>query len=504
MILKDKIVAVALAETQCRRAQEEAHAARAQLKAEIRRGATPVRIVVSGLALGFASGMTTVSGAASAGGKFLAGPLFSLVMDSVIPGVLAGFTAAASASSEIDEAADVAVEEALNEAAQETELSGRPPPMRPSPGARSAAVAAPKPDDGAARQPSSSHAERLAALRSHSRLLGVLVLMVVLYTCYFASGLLVPLVMAAFFATLLSPLINRAPLRWLPRGMAAMILVAGLVGSLGAVTVFVAPPAAEWTRNVPFLLRDAAPKLQAMVEPFRDARRASDSLDQITGDGDDDIERVVIRPPTTDLLSATPKVLGSVLAVLLLTFTFLVYGDDLLTKLLQLRRTRAQKRLTADIVQQIQSDLSRYVLTLSATSAVLGGVTALYLWYLGAQDPLLWGVLAAALNLTPIAGPLVMATLLTLVGLSQFDTVGAALLLPVGYVVFNALESNLLTPMLLGRTMRINPLAIILWLLLWGWLWGVVGLLVAVPMLVCLKIIASRVEAWQRWAKLLE
>lgn len=348
------------------------------------------------------------------------------------------------------------------------------------------------------------HAARLAAMRSNSRLLWTLVITLLLYTCYFASSLLLPLVMAAFFAMLLSPLINRAPLRWLPRGLAALILVAGLVGSLGAVAVFVSGPAAEWTRNVPFLVREAAPKLQAMVEPIREARRASASIDQITSDKGDDVERVVIRPPTTDLLSATPKVVGSVLAVLLLTFTFLVYGDDLLNKLLQLRRTRAQKRLTTDIVQHIQSDLSRYVLTISATSAVLGGITALYLWYLGAQDPLLWGVLAAALNLTPIVGPLVMASLLALVGLSQFDTMGAAMLPAAGYVVFNALESNLLTPMLLGRTMRINPLAIILWLLLWGWLWGVVGLLVAVPMLVCLKIVASRVEAWQRWARLLE
>ncbi len=353
-------------------------------------------------------------------------------------------------------------------------------------------------------QVASSHAARLAALRNNSRLLWALVIIVGLYTCYFASSLLLPIVMAAFFAMLLSPLINRAPLRWLPRSLAALFLVAALVGSLGAVTVFVAPSAGEWARNVPFLLREAAPKLKTMIEPLEDARRASESFDELTGGNADDSERVVIRPPTTDLLSTTPKVLGSVLAVLLLTFTFLVYGDDLLNKLLRLRRTRAQKRLTADIVQQIQSDLSRYVLTISATSAMLGGVTAAYLWYLGADDPLLWGVLAAALNLTPIAGPLVMASLLALVGLSQFDTVGAALLPAAGYVMFNALESNLLTPMLLGRTMRINPLAIILWLLLWGWVWGVVGLLVAVPMLVCLKIVASRVEAWQGWAKLLE
>jgi len=353
-------------------------------------------------------------------------------------------------------------------------------------------------------QVASSHAARLAALRNNSRLLLTLVIIVGLYTCYFASSFILPLVMAAFFAMLLSPLINRAPLRWLPRGLAALFLVAALVASLSAVAAFVAPSSAEWARNVPFLLREAAPKINSMIEPLQDARRASESFDELTGGDDDEAERVVVRPPTTDLLSATPRVLGSLLAVLLLTFTFLVYGDDVLNKLLRMRRTRAQKRLTAEIVQQIQSDLSRYVLTISATSAMLGGVTALYLWYLGVEDPLLWGVVAAGLNLTPIAGPLVMAMLLVLVGLSQFNTVGAALLPAAGYVMFNVLESNLLTPMVLGRTMRINPLAIILWLLLWGWLWGVVGLLVAVPMLVCLKIIASRVEAWQGWAKLLE
>ena len=186
------------------------------------------------------------------------------------------------------------------------------------------------------------------------------------------------------------------------------------------------------------------------------------------------------------------------------TLFFMIFGQNLQKHAIDLMPDRQRKRITVDILQSIEREMSRYVLTISATSAVLGGVTALYLWYLGVEDPLLWGVLAAALNLTPFVGPLLMAMLLSLVGLSQFDTLGAALLPAAGFLVLHALESNLLTPMVLGRTMRINPLAIILWLLLWGWLWGVVGLLVAVPMLVCLKIVASRVEAWQGWSKLLE
>lgn len=131
MTFKDKIAAVALAEAQCQQARDQSVAALATLKAEVRRGATPVRILVSGLALGFASGLTTSGGAASAGGKLLTGPLFSLVMESVLPGLLAGITAAASASAEIDQAAETAVDEAVEEAIVSAEPADEVVPVRP-------------------------------------------------------------------------------------------------------------------------------------------------------------------------------------------------------------------------------------------------------------------------------------------------------------------------------------------------------------------------------------
>ena len=350
----------------------------------------------------------------------------------------------------------------------------------------------------------SAHSQRLAALRANARMLSILVLGVILYTCYFASSLILPIVVAGFFALLLSPLLNRMPLRWLPRWMGALLLVVGMLAGVGALGMFVAGPAGDWARRVPFVLRDAAPKLREMVAPIQEATKAGETLDTITGEDDDDVERVVVRPPRADLLSATPKVLGSTLAVILLTFAFLVFGDDVLNKLLTLRPTRAHRKLTAGIVQEIQSDLSRYMLTISATSTVLGAATAAWLYYLDVDDPLLWGVLAAVLNLTPFLGPLITAALLLLVGLSEFDSLGMASLPAAGFLFLHALESQLLTPLVLGRTMHINPLAIILWLLVWGWLWGIIGLLVAVPMLVCLKIVASRVRGWEHWARMLE
>ncbi|HEX5694154.1 MAG TPA: AI-2E family transporter [Arenimonas sp.] len=341
--------------------------------------------------------------------------------------------------------------------------------------------------------------------RAIARPLWLLVFAALLYTCYLASSLILPIVLAGFFSLLLSPLMRRAPLRWLPRGVSAVLLVAALLGSLGVAGTFLAEPAADWVRKVPFVMRDAAPKLREMIEPLNQASRARESLGSLTKEPSvSQSGAVVVQPPQPDLIEAIPGIVGPVLAVILLTFSFLVFGDDVLRKLLDLRPTRAHKKLTSGIVQQIQSDLSRYMLTISGTSSILGLATVAWLWWLGVPDPLLWGVLAAGLNLTPIVGPLVMFLLLTLVGLSQFGTLGAAMLPATGFIALNAVESQLLTPMVLGRTMRINPLAIILWLMLWGWLWGVAGLLVAVPMLVCLKIVADRVDDWKPWARLLE
>jgi hypothetical protein len=101
--LEAKIAAVQRAEADCARQRAEADAAWHRLKGEVRRTATPVRIVVSGLALGFASGITTSGGAAAAGGKFLSGPVFSMLLDTVVPGLLAGITAAATSAAEQDE-----------------------------------------------------------------------------------------------------------------------------------------------------------------------------------------------------------------------------------------------------------------------------------------------------------------------------------------------------------------------------------------------------------------
>ncbi|MFZ1222897.1 MAG: AI-2E family transporter [Dokdonella sp.] len=337
------------------------------------------------------------------------------------------------------------------------------------------------------------------------RLLGILVTGGVLYTCYFAREVILPILLAVFFSLLLSPLMKRLSSGWLPRWIAAFLLISVSMATLAGIGNVLYAPAAEWVGRAPQVVRSVTPKLKSLMRPINEASKVGESISAITADPAKANQRVVVQAPDRpSLLATTPRLLASALAVVLLTYFFLIYGDSLLRRTLMLRATWQQKRLTVDIVRSIQNDISRYFLTVCSTSLALGAATTILLWALGVDTPLLWGALAALLNLTPYVGPIAMAAMLSLVGLSQFPTLGAAFLPAAGYLGLHLLESQLATPLALGSTINLNPLGIILWLMIWGWMWGILGLLLAVPMLVCFKVICSRVEGLHHWAVMLE
>jgi len=337
------------------------------------------------------------------------------------------------------------------------------------------------------------------------RLLAILVTGGVLYTCYFASELILPILLAIFFSLLLSPLMKRLSSGWLPRWIAAFLLISVSMATLAGIGNVLYVPAAEWVGRAPQVVRSVTPKLKALMRPINDASKVGESISAITADPAKASQRIVVQTAERpSLLSTTPRLLASALAVVLLTYFFLLYGDSLLRRTLMLRSTWQQKRVTVDIVRAIQNDLSRYFLTVCSTSLALGIATTILLWVLDVDTPLLWGALAALLNLTPYVGPIAMAAMLALVGLSQFPTLGAAFLPAAGYLGLHLLESQLATPLALGSTIKLNPLGIIIWLMIWGWMWGILGLLLAVPMLVCFKIICSRVDGLHHWAVMLE
>ncbi|HET7816555.1 MAG TPA: AI-2E family transporter, partial [Sphingomicrobium sp.] len=146
---------------------------------------------------------------------------------------------------------------------------------------------------------------------------------------------------------------------------------------------------------------------------------------------------------------------------------------------------------TARVIQQVVDATSIYIGTITLINATLGALTALVLWQLGMDSPVMWGGIVAVLNFIPYLGPIVSALLLFLGGLMTFPDVWSALLPPLIFTGLHLVEANLITPLIVGKRLTISPLAILVALSFWSWVWGTTGALLAVPLLIIMKTIFS-------------
>lgn len=366
---------------------------------------------------------------------------------------------------------------------------------------------APPVEDHAAEEP--AHVDAAARPRASMAAL-VLAVLAVGYTLWATQDLILPVLLAMFFALVGNPIIRLLQRLRVPRFVGALVvLVSGiaLVVLLGQQLV---QPASEWFREAPRELRSLAPKLQKLTKPVQDANKAAENIARAAGGETGGKPVQVVKTEVNDpykALTATPMLVASILAVVLLTFFFMVYGQDLQRNAIALLPDRQKKKVTVQILQAIETEVSRYVLTISTINVVVGLVFAgcLYAFLeVPLDEALLWGTMAAVLNFAPYVGPLIGIIAMLLMGFASYDEPLRALVPAAIYLGLHALEGQIVTPIVLGRRMAISPLILILALMVFGWLWGIVGLLLAVPLLVCVKIVLTRIEGFEGWARLLE
>ncbi|HZW17824.1 MAG TPA: AI-2E family transporter [Luteimonas sp.] len=337
----------------------------------------------------------------------------------------------------------------------------------------------------------------------------VLATLAVGYTLWAAQALLLPILLAMFFALVGNPILRGLRRLWIPRFIGALLLL--LFGLAAAVMLGrqLIVPASEWVQQAPKELRLLAPKIKQMTQPMQQANQAAQTFAQVTTSDRKPPKVQVVTIQDADpwkSLTATPKMLASVLAVVLLTFFFMVFGENLQRNAIALLPTRQRKKITVGILQAIEREISRYVFTITVINTAVGMILAAALHWLGVELPeaLLWGTLAALLNFAPYVGPLIGVVLMLLMGFITYDEIGPSLLPAAIYLGLHTLEGQIITPIILGRRMALSPLILILALMLFGWLWGIIGLLLAVPLLVCVKLVLARIEGLEGWARLLE
>lgn len=365
---------------------------------------------------------------------------------------------------------------------------------------RDAAAAMPAAAEADLPQQVDGAAAALPWLRNGSRALIGLFWLAALGAVFFARSLLMPIVLAVLFTLLLAPLVTLLKKWRIHEAIGAGVVVTLLVAGVGAGLYFLTNPALDWLDRSPRALREVEVKLLKLQRPVEEVREATERLEAMaSGSENPKVRSVVLKGPGLGSVLFTGTqyfVIGAVSTVVLLYF-LLASSDGFLRKVVRLMPTLRDKIRAIGVARQIQQDIGRYFLTLSAINIGLGVATAFAMYLLGMPNPALWGVMAGLLNFIPYLGPTLSLCALALAALINFDSIGTAWVVPASFLAITVIEGQFIQPMFAGRMLSLNPVAVFVSFLFWGWLWGIAGMLIAVPMLIIVKVVCSHVEPWE-------
>ena len=322
-----------------------------------------------------------------------------------------------------------------------------------------------------------------------------ILILLVLAACYLAQEILIPIVLSLLVSLLLSPVVTLLERIRVPRAAGSLLVVLLVVGTAMGGIALLAEPARNFIATAPATIRTIQQRFESFRAPFKQAQEASKKIESLT-QSTEKAPMVTAQPSLLEGFAlGTPRVLGQIAAVLLLIYFFLSSGDGFLRRLVEIAPGLSEKKVVVSIARDVQNEMSGYLLMVSLINLALGTATAIALALLGVPNPLLWGAMATLLNFAPYVGPATTALALALVGFTTFPTLGHALAVPGTFLMIAFVEGQLVTPTLIGRKLALDPTAVFVWLLVWGWLWGIIGVLLAGPLIACLRIVCKHVDA---------
>jgi predicted PurR-regulated permease PerM len=336
--------------------------------------------------------------------------------------------------------------------------------------------------------------------------LGGLFLLAMLGACYVASDIILPIVLAFMLSLVLQPAMRVLERLRLPRGLAAVFLILALFGTLGGLGAALSGPAASWAEKLPTGIPKLQERLSFLSRPIAAFQKFADQAQGLTQAGEAKPVPVAVQGAglSDRLLSGTRSFASALLETVLVLFFLLVSGDTFLRRLVEILPRFKDKRQAVDISQQIESDVSAYLFTITVMNLAVGVAIGTVMTFCGVGDPVLWGTVAFLLNYIPILGPMIGVGVFLLAGLLSIDSLWGAFL-PAGlYLLIHLVEGETVTPMLLARRFTINPVLVILSLVFWYWMWGVPGAILSTPMLAITKIICDRIRPLMAFGHFME
>jgi predicted PurR-regulated permease PerM len=338
-------------------------------------------------------------------------------------------------------------------------------------------------------------------------LLAMLSLIAVLCVAYVAAPIVLPIVLAFVLKLLFQPGMRVLERMHVPRGLAALFLILLVFGAIVAIGAAVSGPAAEWAAKLPDGIPRLQERLRFLSQPIETLRTFMHQLDGMMAGGGGAASHAdggSSSAIAAILFTGTTHFASGFFETILILFFLLVSGNTFLKRIVEILPSFKDKRQVVGISQQVEENISMYLVTITVMNAAVGLATGAAMWLTGLGDPILWGVVAFLLNFVPIMGPLFGVGIFLLAGLLVLDPLWTALMPAALYLGIHVIEGEIITPMLLAKRFTLNPVLVIISLIFWFWMWGVPGAILAVPMLAILKIVSDRVRPLKALGHVLE
>jgi predicted PurR-regulated permease PerM len=350
--------------------------------------------------------------------------------------------------------------------------------------------------------------------------LAVLVALAICGALWIAQAICIPIVFALLISYALDPVYQVLRRAHLPSGLAAALVLFVLLSGVAAIGFSLRGQAGAFIASLPDTAREVRAAVLSGVNgpsPVTQVQRAANEIQKASTES----TTAPPAPPgvTRVQVEATPLtasdviwkgtgsalvVSGQALVVVVLVFYFLISGEMFKRKLVRIIGTTiSEKRITVEILNDIERHIARYLVTRALISAIVGTATWLAFWWLGMPQAGVWGFGAGLLNVIPYLGPIAIAASSAVVAFLHFGDGTHALIVGATASAIATIEGFAITPQLMGKAGRMNGAAVFIALSFWGFLWGLWGLLLAVPITMAIKVVCDHVEELSAVSELL-
>ena len=353
--------------------------------------------------------------------------------------------------------------------------------------------------------------------------IAVRVIAVVLVAAALALGrdFFIPIALALAFHALFSPIVRRLERARLAAPLGAAIVVLGGLALFGIGGWALSGPIEGWIEKAPASIATARKKLSSIGGPLTKLSDAAAGSPAASTEADTARRAAPPPPPPpppsspttastapappflTQLLGTAASFVGLVVQVVVLLYIMLAMGAKLFGKLVKVVRGPDDKRTVSDVLHQTESIVSRYLVVTALINAGQGVVVGLAMWAIGMPNPLIWGLLTFAFEFIPFLGGIINVALLLVGGLTAFESVGQVILPAIVYLVITTIQNNVVSPFAYGGRLKLNPLAVMIFVLFWWFIWGVPGAFLAIPIAATLKVLGDEVPRLRQMGELL-